>query len=282
MFVKRLDDLRAAGAEKVLCGGKARTVRFLTAADGMGFTLSDVRIAPGMDQMLWYKNHWEANYVVSGRGTLEETKMGKSSPLEAGVIYSVGPKDLHRIVALDDIHIISIFNPPLSGNEAHDADGAYQATGRVPPGRGTMFVKTLDELRQAGREKTVAGGSARTVRVLLQEDGLGFTLADVKLAAGNRNTLWYKNHWEANYILKGEGEVTALTTDETWKMEPGMMYCVGPDDRHSMFAKTDLHLISIFCPALQGDEIHDADGTLAASGPIPPGPTTTRRRTSAC
>ena len=84
-----------------------------------------------------------------------------------------------------------------------------------------MFVKTLDELRQAGREKTVAGGSARTVRVLLQEDGLGFTLADVKLAAGNRNTLWYKNHWEANYILKGEGEVTALTTDETWKMETG-------------------------------------------------------------
>ena len=73
-------------------------MRFLTAADGMGFTLSDVRIAPGMDQMLWYKNHWEANYVVSGRGTLEETKMGKSSPLEAGVIYSVGPKDLplHR------------------------------------------------------------------------------------------------------------------------------------------------------------------------------------------
>ena len=164
MFVKRLDDLRAAGAEKVLCGGKARTVRFLTAADGMGFTLSDVRIAPGMDQMLWYKNHWEANYVVSGRGTLEETKMGKSSPLEAGVIYSVGPKDLHRIVALDDIHIISIFNPPLSGNEAHDADGAYQATGRVPPGRGTMFVRHLTNCaRRAAKKPSPAARHAPCV-----------------------------------------------------------------------------------------------------------------------
>jgi L-ectoine synthase len=65
-------------------------------------------------------------------------------------------------------------------------------------------------------------------------------------------------------------------------MEPGMMYCVGPADRHSMFAKTDLHLLSIFCPALQGDEMHDDEGTLAPSGPIPPGPTKTRGRKPSC
>jgi quercetin dioxygenase-like cupin family protein len=282
MFVKRLDDLRAAGAEKVLCAGKARTVRFLTAADGMGFTMSDVQLEPGMDQVMWYKNHWEANYVAAGTGTLEDTGTGRTWPLEAGVIYAVGPKDRHRIAARENMHIVSIFNPPLSGNEAHDSDGAYEPTGKVPPGRGAMFVKTLNELRRAGREKTVAGGSARTLRALLQEDGLGFTLADVNLAAGNRNTLWYKNHWEANYILDGEGEVSDLTTGEAWKMEPGMMYCVGPTDRHSMFAKTDLHLISIFCPALQGDEMHDAEGTLAPSGPIPPGPARKQGRKPSC
>ena len=50
------------------------------------------------------------------------------------------------------------------------------------------------------------------------------------------------------------------------------MYIVGPKDRHSMKAITDLALISIFNPALKGDETHDADGTLPASGALPPGP----------
>ena len=59
-----------------------------------------------------------------------------------------------------------------------------------------MFVKTIDELRATGREQVVAGGSARSVRMLLAEDRVGVTIADVKLVAGNRNVLWYKHHWE--------------------------------------------------------------------------------------
>ena len=135
-----------------------------------------------------------------------------------------------------------------------------------------MFVKTLKDLKAAGREKVVAGGSARTVRFLTKDDGLGFTMSDVRLDAGQQNVLWYKHHWEANYILEGRGEVRDLTTDETWVLEPGVMYIVGPDDRHSMKAVTDLHLVSIFNPALTGDEVHDEHGTLPPSGPIPPGP----------
>ena len=50
------------------------------------------------------------------------------------------------------------------------------------------------------------------------------------------------------------------------------MYCVGPDDRYSMHAITAMHLISVFCLALQGDEMHDEDGALTPSGTVPPGP----------
>ena len=135
-----------------------------------------------------------------------------------------------------------------------------------------MFVKTLKDLKAAGREKIVAGGSARTVRFLTRDDGLGFTMSDVRLDAGQQNVLWYKHHWEANYILEGRGEVRDLTTDETWVLEPGVMYIVGPDDRHSMRAITDLHLVSIFNPPLAGDEVHDEHGTLPPSGPVPRGP----------
>jgi L-ectoine synthase len=118
----------------------------------------------------------------------------------------------------------------------------------------------------------VAGGSARSVRALLHEDGVGVTLCDVNFTAGNETVLWYKNHWEANLILDGTGEVSDLTTGERWALAPGTVYMVGPEDRHRVAASSDLHLLSVFNPPLEGDEQHDAEGTLAASGPVPPGP----------
>ena len=135
-----------------------------------------------------------------------------------------------------------------------------------------MYIKTLKDLRAAGREKVVAAGSARATRFVTQDDGLGFTVSDVYLAAGNQNVLWYKHHWEANYVVEGKGTVKDLTTDETWVLEPGVMYIVGPKDRHSLKADTALHIISIFNPPLKGDEIHDEDGALPPTGPLPPGP----------
>ena len=113
-----------------------------------------------------------------------------------------------------------------------------------------MFVRTLEELRDAGAEKVLCGGKARSVRLLTSRDGMGFSLSDVRLDPGMNTVLWYKNHCEANYILHGSGEVTDLATGDVCTMEPGMMYCVGPGDRHSMYARTDLHLLSPACVTL--------------------------------
>ncbi|MBM3585668.1 MAG: L-ectoine synthase [Alphaproteobacteria bacterium] len=135
-----------------------------------------------------------------------------------------------------------------------------------------MLIKTYAGLKAQGREKVVANGSARTMRFLTQADRLGFTISDVHLKAGAENVLWYKNHWEANYVIAGRGEVKDLGTGAVYVLEPGVMYIVGPKDRHGMKVITDMHLISVFNPALQGDEQHDAEGTLAPSGPLPPGP----------
>ena len=135
-----------------------------------------------------------------------------------------------------------------------------------------MFARTLKELAGTPRQKVLCEGKTVSTRMLAKGDGLGFSLSDVRLAPGMDFTLWYKHHWEANVVLAGRGRVEDLTTGQSWVMEPGMMYCVGPRDRHAMHAQEDLHLLSVFNPPLRGDEIHDADGTLAASGPIPPGP----------
>jgi L-ectoine synthase len=237
----------------------------------MGFTMSDVRCAAGLDEVLWYKHHWEANYIVSGEGLLEDMSNGQTWSVGPGVIYVVGPQDRHRFRADTELHAISIFNPPLPAGATYDEDGSFAPSGDVPPGPGLLTVKRLDELRATGREKVVAGGSARSIRALLKEDKLGFTLCDVRMAAGNRNELWYKHHWEANYILEGRGKVSDITSGESWQLESGTMYIVGPDDRHSIEAVSDIHLVSIFSPPLQGDEQHDEDGTFPFTGPLPPG-----------
>jgi len=272
MFIRTLEGLEAAGRIKLLVNDTTRSARFLTADDGMGFSYNDNRVARGSDAMLWYKHHWEANYIVSGRGEVTDLTSGEKWTLEPGVLYVVGPNDRHRFRITEDDHHVSVFCPPLRGDERHDPDGVYAASGPVPKTDRRMFVKRADQMRTAGKELVVANGGARTLRMLTQADDVGFGLSDVHLEPGADSILWYKHHWEANHILAGTGEVTDLSTGQSWNLEPGVAYNVGPRDRHRLRATTALHLLSVFSPPLKGDEQHDADGALAPSGPVPPGP----------
>ena len=272
MFVRTVDELAAQGKVLTLVGGSTNAARLLTAADRMGFSYSDVRAAKGSDGVLWYKNHWEANYFLSGRSTLEDLTTGEKWTLEAGSLYVVGPNDRHRLVALEDEHHVSIFCPPLVGNERHDKDGAYEPSGPVPKTDKRIFVRHLSAMRAAGMEKTSASGMSRFVRLVTKADHIGFSFSDVRLNAGAEATLWYKHHWEANHVTAGAGEVTDLTTGQSWKLAPGTIYNVGPKDRHKIRCTADMQIISVFCPPLVGDEKHDADGAYPPTGPVPPGP----------
>lgn len=272
MFIRTLDELEKLGRIKFPVDGTFRSARFLTAADGMGYSYNENRVKKGTDVVVWLKHHWEANYIISGKGEVTDLTSGERWPLEADVLYIVGPNDRHRLLVTEDAHYVSIFCPPLKGDELFDKDGSYAASGPIEKTDRRMFVKRADEMRRAGKEMIIANGQARTLRMLTKADGLGFGFSDVHLAAGAEAILWYKHHWEANHIISGTGEVTGLTTGQTWKLEPSMAYNVGPKDRHRVRAQTDIHLVSVFCPPLAGNEQHDKDGALAPSGPVPPGP----------
>ena len=272
MFVRTLADAEAAGNLKIQWDGKVRSARFLTAADGMGISYHLNWVDAGLSTRLWYKNHWEANYIVSGGGKVTDLTTGESWALTPGTLYNVGPNDRHVFEIDEDEYHASIFYPALAGSESHDADGAYSPSGPVPETDKRMFVRGADEMRGAGKELVQAGGQARSIRMLTAADELGFSLSDVHIAAGAAITHWYKHHWEANHVLAGSGTVEDLTTGESWSLEPGVLYCVGPKDRHRVTAEADIHQLSVFCPPLRGDEKHDADGALEASGPVPPGP----------
>ena len=234
----------------------------------MGYSYNENRVKKETDAVVWLKHHWEANYIISGFGQVTDLSSGENWSLYAGVLYVVGPNDRHRLLVTEDMHYVSIFCPPLRGDEVFDKDGGYEASGPIEQTERRMFVKRADEMGRL----IVANGRAGTLRMLTKADGLGFGLSDVHFAAGAEAVLWYKHHWEANHILSGTGEVTDLGTGQTWKLEPSMAYNVGPKDRHRVRARTDMHLLSIFCPPLMGDEQHDEDGSLAPSGPVPPGP----------
>ena len=117
----------------------------------------------------------------------------------------------------------------------------------------------------------VANGNARSIRMIAATDEIGFSLSDVRLKASAAAELWYKHHWEANFIISGSGKVENLNTGETWKLEPETLYCVGPKDRHRLSAVTDLHLLSVFCPPLAWQRISRCRWRPGGEWPRAPG-----------
>ena len=101
------------------------TPRFLLAEDGVGFTLNETTVEAGSEQVMWYKNHVEANYVISGEGEVEDLETGQIYRLRPGTTYTLNGHERHRIRAKTRMKLICVFTPPLTGREVHDADGAY-------------------------------------------------------------------------------------------------------------------------------------------------------------
>ena len=118
----------------MLDAGKVRSVRFVTAADRVGFSLHLNEIADVDGRQLWYKHHREANLVIGGRGKVTEVAIGRERPLSYGTTYLVGPEDRHVLESIENAYVLSVFCPPLAGDEQHDADGALALSGPVPPG----------------------------------------------------------------------------------------------------------------------------------------------------
>ena len=273
MLIRSFREVEAAGRVISISHGKSTAVRVLLKSDRLGFSLSEARCGAGNSSDLWYKNHWEANYVRAGEGTLINRSTGQSWALHPGVLYCVGPSDRHTVINTDDpLRIVSVFNPAIEGEETHDEDGSYSPTGPVPEGKDEMFVKTIDSVTAEGNSFAFADGDVQVVRMLNAGDGMGFSLSRTSVKAGVTQDLWYKNHWEANLLLDGTLEVIDKTTGDHHVLGKGDVYCVGPNDPHQLVSQTDVELLCVFNPPLTGEEVHDDDGAYPASGPLPPGP----------
>ena len=127
-----------------------------------------------------------------------------------------------------------------------------------------MIIRTLKEA-QASERKVVTDGWD-SVRMLLRDDGMGFSFHITTMYAGKELPMHYKRHYEAVFVLSGEGAIEDLDAGETHQLKPGVLYVLNRHDRHVVRPKTDIVTACVFNPPVTGQEVHDA------SGAYPPAP----------
>lgn len=103
------------------------SVRLLLAGDGMGFSFHITTIEGGSEHTFHYKNHFESVYCISGEGEIEDLATGEVHQITPGVMYALNLHDKHRLRARKELVLACCFNPPVTGDEVHRADGSYAA-----------------------------------------------------------------------------------------------------------------------------------------------------------
>jgi L-ectoine synthase len=150
MIVRSLDDI--LDTDRDVRGEVWASRRFLLAEDGCGFTMTQTTTEAGSDQILWYKNHIEANYVIEGEGEVENMATGEVFPLKPGTMYTLDKNDRHRLKAFTRMRFVCVFTPALTGRETHDAVSAH----RHSRFRGTddNSLPSQQSIRSSGNRQT--------------------------------------------------------------------------------------------------------------------------------
>ncbi|MER9319042.1 ectoine synthase [Mesorhizobium sp. M0659] len=125
-----------------------------------------------------------------------------------------------------------------------------------------MIIRTLEQAEQSDRR--VAAENWESIRLLLSQDGVGFSFHITTMFPNTETRIWYKNHFEAVFCMEGEGEVETLADSKIHPIRPGTIYILDKHDRHILRAKTKMRNACVFAPALHGKETHDADGSYPA------------------
>ncbi|MBJ9623194.1 ectoine synthase [Burkholderia multivorans] len=124
MIVVRSADI--AHTERHASGPGWDSKRMIVKQDGVGYSVHETRVHEGAELHLHYKHHFETNYCVAGEGEVVDTATGDVHRITPGTIYALNRNDAHILRATrGDLHLVCVFNPPLTGRETHREDGSY-------------------------------------------------------------------------------------------------------------------------------------------------------------
>lgn len=120
-----------------------------------------------------------------------------------------------------------------------------------------MIVRRLNELTE---DRNVRSDNWTSRRLLLRNDGMGFSLHDTIIRAGTSTRICYRNHLEAVYCIEGKGTVELVESGEIIPIEAGTVYALDRHDDHILSAEIEMRMVCVFNPALAGREVHDETG----------------------
>jgi L-ectoine synthase len=130
MIVRQLQDIRKT--DRLVKSKGWESARLLLKDDAMGFSFHITTMFAGEEIKMHYQNHLEAVFVLEGTGTIEDLGTGETHRLAPGVMYALNNNDRHIVRPETDILTACVFNPPVTGREVHDENGAYPADTDAP------------------------------------------------------------------------------------------------------------------------------------------------------
>jgi L-ectoine synthase len=123
MIVRSVGQIEGTPQEVITPNWTSR--RLLLRRDGMGFSMHETIIRAGTETYIWYKNHLEAVLCIEGEGEVEVLPQRQVHRIVPGTLYALDRHDRHCLRAKTSMRLVCVFNPPLTGREVHDEDGAY-------------------------------------------------------------------------------------------------------------------------------------------------------------
>jgi len=123
VIVRSIESLK--GTEREVKGETWVSRRLLLKKDGMGFSFHETVLHAGTVTKMWYKNHLEAVLCVEGEAEIEDLGTGEKHVIVPGTMYALNMNDRHILRVKEDFRVVCVFNPPCTGRETHDPDGAY-------------------------------------------------------------------------------------------------------------------------------------------------------------
>ncbi|WP_292293470.1 ectoine synthase [Marivita sp.] len=127
MIVRDFNKIVEQEKDRVVSDANWTSVRMLLASDNMGFSFHITFLEEGSEHTFEYKNHFESVYCMKGKGSITDLATGETHEITPGVMYALDKHDRHVLRAEEELVMACCFNPPVTGNEVHQADGSYSA-----------------------------------------------------------------------------------------------------------------------------------------------------------
>lgn len=123
-----------------------------------------------------------------------------------------------------------------------------------------MIVRNLKEAAEKGRKIYGPDGNWDSTRLLLKDDGVGFSFHITTIYKGADFRMHYQNHYESVYCISGRGEIESLEDGSIHPIAPGTVYILDKHDQHILRAHEEMQMACVFNPPLHGKEVHNAEG----------------------